>query len=117
MGIAPSIAECDGDYHHDSRKNVLQWNLPVIDAASKQGSMEFSVPSSIPGDFFPLDVSLENFILPQPNCAKPPLPQVSFSSKVPYAELTPLKVQMVEDGTDAKYSAETLFYTDKYEIV
>lgn len=97
MGIAPSIAECDGDYHHDSRKNVLQWNLPVIDAASKQGSMEFSVPSSIPGDFFPLDVS--------------------FSSKVSYAELVPLKVQMVDDGSDAKYSTETLFYTDKYEIV
>lgn len=50
-------------------------------------------------------------------CVQPSLPQVSFSSKVPYAELTPLKVQMVEDGTDAKYSAETLFYTDKYEIV
>lgn len=57
MGITPSIAECDGDYNHDSRKNQLLWNLPVIDASSKQGSMEFSVPSSIPGDFFPLDVS------------------------------------------------------------
>lgn len=97
MGITPSIAECDGDYNHDSRKNQLQWNLPVIDASSKQGSMEFSVPNSIPGDFFPLDVS--------------------FSSKISYAELLPVKVQMVEDGTDAKFSAETLFYTDKYEIV
>lgn len=117
MGIAPSIAECDGDYHHDSRKNVLQWNLPVIDAASKQGSMEFSVPSSIPGDFFPLDVSLQICLVSTKNVLNLPFPQVSFSSKVPYAELTPLKVQMVEDGTDAKYSAETLFYTDKYEIV
>uniref|UniRef100_A0A2M4BK50 Coatomer subunit delta n=1 Tax=Anopheles marajoara TaxID=58244 RepID=A0A2M4BK50_9DIPT len=97
MGVAPSIAECDGDYNHDSRKNVLQWNLPVIDAASKQGSMEFSVPSSIPGDFFPLDIS--------------------FSSKIPYAELAPVKVLLVDDGAEVKFSAETVFYTDKFEIV
>lgn len=97
MGITPSIAECDGDYNHDSRKNVLQWNLPVIDASSKQGSMEFSVPNSIPGDFFPLDVS--------------------FTSKISYAELLPVKVNQIEDGADVKFSAETLFYTDKYEIV
>ncbi|XP_065084111.1 coatomer subunit delta [Ochlerotatus camptorhynchus] len=97
MGITPSIAECDGDYHHDSRKNTLQWNLPVIDASSKQGSMEFTVPNSIPGDFFPLDVS--------------------FSSKIPYAELQIVKVQLVDDESDIKYSTETLFYPDKYEIV
>uniref|UniRef100_A0A1S4H4R7 Coatomer subunit delta n=1 Tax=Anopheles gambiae TaxID=7165 RepID=A0A1S4H4R7_ANOGA len=97
MGITPSIAECDGDYNHDSRKNQLLWNLPVIDASSKQGSMEFSVPSSIPGDFFPLDVT--------------------FSSKIPYAELAPAKVLLVDDGSEVKFSAETVFYTDKFEIV
>ncbi|XP_055594363.1 coatomer subunit delta [Uranotaenia lowii] len=97
MNITPSIAECDGDYNHDSRKNVLYWNLPVIDASSKQGSMEFSVPNSIPGDFFPLDVS--------------------FTSKIPYADLKPLKIQLVEDETDVKYSTETLFFAEKYEIV
>lgn len=96
-GITPSIAECDGDYNHDSRKNILQWNLPVIDASSKQGSMEFSVPNSIPGDFFPLDVS--------------------FSSKIPYADLRAVKIQMVDDESDVKYSTETLFFPDKYEIV
>ncbi|XP_053684107.1 coatomer subunit delta [Sabethes cyaneus] len=97
MGIVPVISECDGDYHHDSRKNVLQWNLSVIDGSSKRGSMEFTAPNSIPGDFFPLDVS--------------------FSSKVSYAEIMPVKVQLVEDDADVKFSTETLFYTDKYEIV
>lgn len=57
----PSVAECDGDYHHDSRKNLLQWNLPIIDGANKAGSMEFSVPASIPGDFFPVQVNMQNF--------------------------------------------------------
>lgn len=97
MGITPSIAECDGEYNHDSRKNLLQWTLPVIDASSKQGSMEFSVPNSIPGDFFPLDVT--------------------FSSKIPYAELAPAKVVLVDGDVDVKFSAETVFYTDKFEIV
>lgn len=97
VGATPTIAECDGDYNHDSRKNVLQWNLPVIDASSKQGSMEFSVANSIPGDFFPLDVT--------------------FTSKCSYAELLPLKVQRLDDSSDVKFSTETLFYTEKYEIV
>uniref|UniRef100_A0A182PD95 Coatomer subunit delta n=1 Tax=Anopheles epiroticus TaxID=199890 RepID=A0A182PD95_9DIPT len=97
MGITPSIAECDGDYNHDSRKNQLLWNLPVIDSSSKQGSLEFSVPSSIPGDFFPLDIT--------------------FSSKIPYAELAPVKVILVDDGSEVKFSTETVFYTDKFEIV
>lgn len=56
MNAHPSVSECDGEYNHDSRKHILQWNLPIIDATNKAGSMEFSVPSSIPGDFFPLQV-------------------------------------------------------------
>lgn len=27
---APVVGSCDGDYNHDSRKNILEWNLPVI---------------------------------------------------------------------------------------
>jgi hypothetical protein len=27
---APIITTCDGDYKHDSRKNFLEWTLPVI---------------------------------------------------------------------------------------
>lgn len=56
MNVQPSVGEYDGTYNYDSRKHVLQWNLPIIDAANKSGSMEFSCNSSIPGDFFPLQV-------------------------------------------------------------
>jgi hypothetical protein len=97
MGITPSIAECDGDYHHDSRKNLLLWNLPIIDKANKQGAMEFSVPSSIPGDFFPVEVT--------------------FTSKSLYADLKLMFVSMVEDETTIKYSTDILMFADKYEIV
>lgn len=97
MGVAPTVAECDGDYHHDSRKNLLQWNLPIVDSSNKSGTLEFSIPSSIPGDFFPV--------------------QVTFSSKIPYAELQIQQVLLVDDEQATKFSSETILYTDKYEVV
>lgn len=98
MGVSPSITECEGDYNHDSRKHQLHWNLPVIDAQNAQGAMEFSVPSSIPGDFFPVDVT--------------------FTSKTPYADLKPSQITPVdEESTPLKYSIETILYPEKYEIV
>lgn len=53
---APVIGDLDGEYKHDSRRNVLEWCLPVIDANNKTGSMEFSIPGQ-PNDFFPINVS------------------------------------------------------------
>lgn len=97
MNSVPSVAECEGDYTHDARKHVLHWNLPVIDTSNKAGSMEFSVPGSIPSDFFPLEVS--------------------FVSKHPYADLKLSDVVSVEDEESVKFSHETLLYTEKYEIV
>lgn len=101
MNVSPTIAECDGEYKHEARKNVLLWTLPVINAASKQGAMEFSVPASIPGDFFPI--------------------QVSFHSKNSYARLKALDVVALDDegqpGETVKFSTETYFYPERYEIV
>ena len=50
------VAECEGEYHHDSRKNQLLWQVPVMDASNKSGSMEFSIAGH-PDDFFPVNVS------------------------------------------------------------
>jgi hypothetical protein len=50
------VNECDGEYTHDPRKNVLLWTLPVIDASNKSGSLEFSA-TALPGDFFPLQIN------------------------------------------------------------
>jgi len=52
----PVVGECEGDYRHDSRKNILEWRLPVIDASNKSGSMEFTVTGHT-NDFFPVNVS------------------------------------------------------------
>lgn len=67
VGITPVISFCDGEYHHDVRKNNLSWTLPVIDSSNKSGYLEFSIPSSVPSDFFPLNVS--------------------FTSKISYADI------------------------------
>ena len=50
------MTECEGEYHHQSRKNILEWRIPVIDEANKTGSMEFSIHGH-PDDFFPVVVA------------------------------------------------------------
>lgn len=52
----PLVKEIEGDYRHDSRKNILEWRLPVIDASNKTGAMEFSI-SGHSNDFFPINVT------------------------------------------------------------
>lgn len=53
---APVIGDLDGEYRHDSRRNVLEWCLPVVDVKNKSGSLEFSIAGQ-PNDFFPVNVS------------------------------------------------------------
>jgi len=60
----PVVGECEGDYRHDSRKNILEWRLPVIDASNKSGSMEFTVTGHT-NDFFPVAV---NFVSKKSFC-------------------------------------------------
>ncbi|XP_030380720.1 coatomer subunit delta [Scaptodrosophila lebanonensis] len=97
LNVQPSVAEFDGTYNYDSRKHVLQWNIPIIDANNKSGSMEFSCSASIPADFFPL--------------------QVSFVSKTPYAAIRALDVVQVDTDASVKFSSETILFVEKYEIV
>ncbi|KAK6618947.1 Coatomer subunit delta [Polyplax serrata] len=97
IGASPIISDCDGEYHHDTRKNNLTWTLPVIDSSNKSGYLEFSTSSSVPSDFFPL--------------------AITFTSKSPYADLKITDVQFVEDQTPVKHSVETVFLIEKYEIV
>lgn len=93
---APVVGDCDGEYNYDSRKNILQWNLPVIDVSNKTGSMEFSVRGH-PDDFFPVTVS--------------------FVSKKSYCDIQIPDIKSLEDDSSVKFSSEVCFYVDKYEIV
>ena len=85
---APVIGEIDGEYRHDSRRNTLEWCLPVIDAKNKSGSLEFSIPGQ-PNDFFPV--------------------QVSFISKQNYCNTQVTKVTQVDGNRPVRFSTETTF--------
>uniref|UniRef100_A0A8C7W0J7 Coatomer subunit delta n=1 Tax=Oncorhynchus mykiss TaxID=8022 RepID=A0A8C7W0J7_ONCMY len=93
---APVIGDLDGEYRHDSRRNVLEWCLPVVDVNNKTGSLEFSVAGQ-PNDFFPVNVS--------------------FVSKGNYCDITVAKVSQVDGEVPVRFSSETSFLVDKYEIL
>lgn len=93
---APKVSEADGSYHHDHRHNLLEWNLPVIDANNKTGSMEFSMAGH-PDDFFPVSVS--------------------FISRKSYCEIVVTDVMYVDSEQPAKHSLDIAMLVEKYEIV
>lgn len=67
IGCSTVVSECDGQYSQEVRRNTLIWTIPIIDASTKSGSMEFTANSATPADFFPL--------------------QVTFTSKTSYAKI------------------------------
>lgn len=93
---APTISRYDGEYEHDLRKNQLTWQLPLIDASSKGGSIEFTCQGHA-NDFFPVNVS--------------------FYSKRTFADITVADVALVDEGTSVRHATDTTLYTEKYEIV
>nr|CAD7204753.1 unnamed protein product [Timema douglasi] len=95
-GSSPVVSECDGEYTYEPRKNVLLWTLPIVDASNKSGAMEFSA-TALPGDFFPVTVN--------------------FVCKRSYTNLKVTEVLAVEDDSPVKFSEETVFFTEKYEVV
>lgn len=92
----PVVGDCDGDYHYDNRKNILEWTLPLIDTSNKSGAMEFTVGGH-PDDFFPV--------------------HINFISKRSYCDLQVTEVTLLEDDSAAKYSTDTVFFVERYEIV
>lgn len=92
---SPVVAECDGEYTFEKRGSLL-WQLPLIDANNKTGSMEFSC-SGTPDDFFPV--------------------QVAFFSKKSFSGLQVLDCYEVENESVVKHSSECILLGDRYEIV
>lgn len=93
---SPNVAECEGEYSHDTRRGALLWQHPVIDRNNKSGSMEFSVGGN-PDDFFPVTLA--------------------FSSSKTFSGIQVLDCVEVDGGTPVKYSSNTAFFAEKYEIV
>jgi len=94
---APIIKHCDGDYQYEKYKNYLVWKSTSIDQSNSTGSLEFSVAGHA-NDFFPI--------------------HVSFVSHKSYCDIQALGVTLADNPSEpVKYSSETVFAVDKYEIV
>lgn len=96
----PIVNECQGDYSHDGRKGLLEWRLPLVDAANKSGTLEFTVNSGTPDDLFPV--------------------KVSFTSPRTYCDISVSEVVSIDDEGEGvapiKFSKEISVFTEKYEI-
>ncbi|TPP60794.1 Coatomer subunit delta [Fasciola gigantica] len=95
----PVVGNCDGDYELVARKTQLEWRLPIIDADSPSGSIEFTISTdrgSKADDFFPLKLSL--------------ISEKSFCG---------IRVMEAVDPKNkpVTFSTETRLYAEKFEIV
>jgi len=94
---APVITTCDGDYKHDSRKNFLEWTLPVIDESNANGSLEFTIAGN-PDDFFPVSVEFH-------------------STKKSFINVAVSNVVEADSGAPVKFSSERALLVERYEVV
>jgi hypothetical protein len=94
----PVVSRVEGDYEYDPRSKALLWKLPIIDQASRQGSLEFTLSQADPKSFFPL--------------------QVSFRSPHTFCDLQVVEVASDDDsGVPLKYSEITQLSVEQYTIV
>lgn len=93
---APVIGEITGEYHYDSRKSVLEWQLPVIDEANCTGSLEFTIAGN-PDDFYPVTVS--------------------FYSTKTICDMQLHEILHSETKEPVKFSQERSLVAEKYEVV
>ncbi|KAF6779289.1 hypothetical protein AHF37_01361 [Paragonimus kellicotti] len=96
---SPAVGNFDGDYEVNSRKTQLDWRLPLIDASSPSGSIEFTLSTergATADQFFPLKLTL--------HAAK---------------SICGIRVVEASDpqGRSVPFSTETRLYAEKYEIV
>jgi len=94
---APQVTDCqEGEYKHDSRKNLLVWTIPVIDESNSSGILNFSIPSN-PDDFYPVNIQF--------TC-----------TKQSYTSIEIKEVQQVDTKDSVKFSLDRIMYADKFEV-
>lgn len=94
---APSVANVDGQYQHNSAEGSLLWHQDQISSANNSGTLEFSIRGNNMDAFFPISVS--------------------FFSRSVYSDVQVEAVQKIEDGSPIAFGFEKLLSTDSYQIV
>ncbi|KAJ2413821.1 coatomer subunit delta, partial [Coemansia sp. IMI 209128] len=95
-GAQPSISDVDGVYDVNRARGTLDWEIQTIDDSNKNGSLDFSIPGSDAGAFFPV--------------------VVSFVCKRPYYDITVTSVT-TPDGQEVDFSQLVSLVPDQYAVI
>lgn len=91
----PTIHNCDGTHEYDRSHSSLVWSIPLLDASSSSGTLDFSARGA-PDTFFPV--------------------KVAFTSSKSYCNMKVGSVVNIADNSPVSYSAETILRTNNYMI-
>jgi len=53
----PTVGEVDGSYNVNQQNRFIEWQIPIIDADNRSGSMEFNCQGNDTNSFFPVRVN------------------------------------------------------------
>lgn len=90
----PAVNQVDGDFTYDGRRNVLRWEIQMIDKSNRNGSMEFVVPVTDGGNFFPINVD--------------------FTSRQTLCDVRVAEVTRTTDGSSVKHFGESTVVCENY---
>jgi len=93
----PTVSEVEGSYNINHQNRYVEWQIPIIDADNRSGSMEFSVQGNDTNSFFPV--------------------RVNFTSSQSFSNINIADIQLVENGSSVTYSHETRLMPDNYIIM
>lgn len=54
------MGEVDGLYEIDKQHRIIEWQLPIVDASNRSGSLEFTVNTDNVNAFFPIKVTFNS---------------------------------------------------------
>jgi len=93
----PTVGEVDGSYNVNQQNRFIEWQIPIIDADNRSGSMEFNCQGNDTNSFFPV--------------------RVNFTSHQSFSNINISNIQLVENGSPVTYSHETKLIPDNYIIM
>ncbi|PIL31308.1 hypothetical protein GSI_06006 [Ganoderma sinense ZZ0214-1] len=96
-GSYPTVSSHSGEWALNSSSHSLAWNIPLINAENKSGSLEFSVGGDDAGVFFPV--------------------HVSFVAQGSVAGVKVASVTRVEGGDDVVFSEDATVSVENYTVV
>ncbi|CAG8627903.1 8374_t:CDS:2 [Ambispora gerdemannii] len=93
----PKVGQVDGQYEVNRQTRTFEWQLPIIDASNKQGTLEFNISGDDANLFFPVNVS--------------------FVSERLICDIDVKEITNLDNGTSVTFSKEKILTTEDYSVV